>query len=559
MANLKDLFGLKLLGKETLSSTEGKKIRKSFVLPDTNDAITVEASAGFFGQYLDLDGVTRTDADLIYKYREMSMHPECESAIDDVVCESIVNEDNQKSIKLLMDDFKMGNDVKEKIVEEFDNILHLLDFQTKGYEIFRRWYVDGKLVYHIIVDEKDEKAGIAEVRYVDPVNIQKVKKFERDKTPNVDGEKIVTRVEEFYIYSKDGFRTGTAHGLKISPDAIVFLTSGLYDSRNKRSVGYMHKAIKALNQLRMIEDAIVIYRLARSPERRVFYVDVGNLPKAQAEEYLKSLMNRHRNKLIYDAATGEMRDDKRHMSMIEDYWMPRREGGKGTEITTLPGAANLDSIKDLEYFQRKLYRSLNVPYSRNQGEQKSFNIGRSTEITRDEVKFSKFINRLRNKFSELFYALLKTQLILKNIIEPEDWEDIRHKLFFDYLKDSFFAELKHNEINNDRMNVLGAMQPYIGKYYSNYWIQKNILGFSDEEILEMAKQMQEEKELEAELQQQQAEFNLQNQQMDPNAQQQMQQGPPQNFGKKQRPFGGQPQEQPPAQEPVVPLEKSARL
>lgn len=269
-------------------------------------------------------------------------------------------------------------------------------------------------------------------------------------------------------------------------------------------------------------------------------------------------MNRHRNKLIYDASSGEMRDDKRHMSMIEDYWMPRREGGKGTEITTLPGAANLDSVKDLEYFQRKLYRSLNVPYSRNQGEQKSFNIGRSTEITRDEVKFSKFINRLRNKFSELFYSLLKTQLILKNIITPEDWEDIRHKLFFDYLKDSFFAELKHNEINNDRMNVLGAMQPYIGKYYSNYWIQKNILGFSDEEILEMANQMQEEKELEAELQQQQAELNLQQQQMNPMMQQpQMQQ--PNNFNKNQKKFGGPPQEQPAAPEPVVPLEKAPRL
>lgn len=649
MANtIKDLFGLKLTGQNQL--TASKKVRKSFVLPDPEDAISVEASAGFFGQYLDLDGVTRTDADLIYKYREMSMHPEVESAIDDIVCEAIVTEDNQRPVKIIMDDFELGSKVKDRVAEEFENILRLLSFQTKGYEIFRRWYVDGKIVYHVIVDEASREKGIAEVRYIDPTNIQKVKKYEKDKTPTIEGEKLITKVEEFYVYSRDGFRAGTAQGLKISPDAIAFVTSGLYDSRNKRSIGYLHKAIKTLNQLRMIEDAIVIYRLARAPERRVFYVDVGNLPKAQAEEYLKSLMNRHRNKLIYDASTGEMRDDKRHMSMIEDYWMPRREGGKGTEITTLPGAclamdtkvslldgrnlsikeiaeeialgktlwtyschpttgevapgliswagvtkesakvmkitldngeeivctpdhkfpiygkgfveakdleinssliplykkhdykivkieyladpiqvgtltidaeekvhnyhtfalsagvftknSNLNEIKDLEYFQKKLYKSLNVPYSRNQGDQKSFNIGRSTEITRDEVKFAKFINRLRNKFNELFYFLLKTQLILKNIITADDWEDMRHKIFFDYLKDSFFAELKHNEVNNDRMNVLNAMQPYIGKYYSNHWIQKNILGFTDEEILDMQKEIQEEAEMEAEVNQQ---------------------------------------------------------
>lgn len=524
MNPIKDLFGLKLFGNKS-SSEATKKIRKSFVMPETEDAITVEASAGFFGQYLDMDGTTRTDADLIYKYREMSMHPECESAIDDIVCESIVTEDNKKSVKILLDNLKSSDSTKNKIAEEFDNILKLLNFQTKGYEIFRRWYVDSRLAYHIIVDDGSKEEGIKEIRYIDPINIQKIKRYEKDKTKFVNGEKIYTDVEEFYIYSKDGFRAGTQQGLKISPDAVIYMGSGLYDSRNKRSVGYLHKAIKPLNQLRMMEDAIVIYRISRAPERRVFYIDVGNLPKNKAEEYLRSLMNRHRNKLIYDASTGEMRDDKRHMSMIEDYWMPRREGGTGTEIKTLTGAQNLGEMEDVKYFQKKLYQSLNVPYSRIQGEQKSFTIGRSTEITRDEIKFAKFINRLRNKFSELFYQLLKTQLLLKNITTEEEWnDDIKHCVFFDFLKDSYFAELKQTEITNERINVLNGIEPYIGRFYSEYWIKKNILGLNDEEMLQMQKEIEEEnalKQEEQELQMQQNINNIQNpnnQFVDPNSQ-----------------------------------------
>jgi len=491
------LFGLKLgKNKKPLASSEDQKIKKSFVLPQTDDdAVSVEAVGGFMGQYVDLDGTTKSDTDLIYKYREMSMHPECEMAIDDILCEAIVSEDNQVPVKLVLDllDDKYTAKIKKKLQEEFNEILVLLEFQTKGYEIFRRWYIDSKICYHIIVDDNDKKKGILETRYVDPVNIQKVKQYQKDR--NGDGTVVITGVEEFFIYNKSGIKSGmaSADGLKISPDAICYVTSGLFDSRNKRTIGYLHKAIKPLNQLRMMEDAVVIYRISRAPERRIFYIDVGNLPKNKAEQYLRDLMNRHRNKLIYNSDTGEIRDDKRQMSMLEDYWLPRREGGKGTEITTLAGAQNLSELDDVKYFQKKMYKSLNVPLSRLDGENKSFSIGKGTEITRDEIKFGKFVNRLRNKFSELFYNLLKTQLLLKNIVTAEDWEDIRHKIFFDFLKDSYFAEIKQNEVLTEKINTLAAMDPYIGKFYSEYWIKKNVLNFNDEEIEEMEEQMEEEK------------------------------------------------------------------
>jgi len=511
------LFGLKLgSDKKPLSSSENKKIRRSFVLPQNDDdAVSIEAVGGFFGQYVDFDHTTRNDADLIYKYREMSMHPECEAAVDDIVSDAIVSEENSAPVKIILDAVEYSDDIKRRIIKEFNNVLSLLNFQTKGYEIFRRWYIDGKLVYHIIVDDKTPERGIAEVRYVDPVNIQKVKQYKREL--NAQGHRIITGAEEFYVYSKDGFRTGmnmntgssASSALRISPDAVVYVTSGLFDSRNKRTVGYLHKAIKPLNQLRMMEDAVVIYRLSRAPERRIFYIDVGNLPKQKAEQYVRDLMNKYRNKLIYDASTGEIRDDRRHMSMLEDYWLPRREGGKGTEITTLQGAQNLSELEDVKYFLKKLYKSLNVPLSRMDGEQKSFTIGKSTEITRDEIKFAKFVNRLRNKFSELFYNLLKTQLILKKIINEREWNRIKDKIFFDFLKDSYFAELKENEVALERANVLGQLQAYVGVYYSQYWIKKNILGMNDTEIEIMQMQIDQEKEMEKQKQQIEAEAEAQ--------------------------------------------------
>jgi len=512
------LFGLKLgSNKKPLSSSESNKIRRSFVLPQNDDdAVSIEAVGGFFGQYVDFDHTTRNDADLIYKYREMSMHPECEAAIDDIVSDAIVSEENSAPVKIILDAVEYSDDIKRRIIKEFNSVLSLLQFQTKGYEIFRRWYIDGKLVYHIIVDEKTPERGIAELRYVDPVNIQKVKQYKREL--NAQGQRIITGADEFYVYSKDGFRTGmhmntgtnsVSSALRISPDAVVYITSGLFDSRNKRTVGYLHKAIKPLNQLRMMEDAVVIYRLSRAPERRIFYIDVGNLPKQKAEQYVRDLMNKYRNKLIYDASTGEIRDDRRHMSMLEDYWLPRREGGKGTEITTLQGAQNLSELEDVKYFLKKLYKSLNVPLSRMDGEQKSFTIGKSTEITRDEIKFAKFVNRLRNKFSELFYNLLKTQLILKKVLNEREWNRIKDKIFFDFLKDSYFAELKENEVALERANVLGQLQSYVGVYYSQYWIKKNILGLNDTEIEIMQMQIDQEKELEKQKQQAEAEVEAQ--------------------------------------------------
>lgn len=556
-----NLFGLKLgSNKKPLGSSENRKIRRSFVLPQTDDdAVSIEAVGGFFGQYVDFDGTTRNDADLIYKYREMSMHPECEAAIDDIVSESIVNEDNMVPVKIILDEIEYSDDIKRRIIKEFNNVLTLLNFQTKGYEIFRRWYIDSKIVYHIIVDEKTPERGITELRYVDPVNIQKVKQYKREL--NAQGHRIITGVDEFYVYSKDGFRTGMhmgspsaggSSGLRISPDAVVYINSGLFDSRNKRTVGYLNKAIKPLNQLRMMEDAVVIYRLSRAPERRIFYIDVGNLPKQKAEQYVRDLMNKYRNKLIYDASTGEIRDDRRHMSMLEDYWLPRREGGKGTEITTLQGAQNLSELEDVKYFQRKLYKALNVPLSRMDGEQKSFTIGKSTEITRDEIKFAKFISRLRNKFSELFYDLLKTQLILKKIMTEREWNRIKDKVFFDFMKDSYFAELKQNEIALERTNVLNAVSQYIGIYYSKYWVRKNILNMNDTDMQIMDEQIEQERlfELQKQNQIQAEQQELQAQQAEQQPEQADQAQPPVDQAVEQQPEQQVPQpEQQPEQQP----------
>ena len=484
-----ELFGFRLeRGKQ---EKKQEKALKSFVVPTFDDgAIPVEAG-GFYGQYVDLDGTVRNDFELTMKYREMAQDPIVEVAIDDVVNEAIVVGEKKSPIKIVLDRLKASDNVKERIHEEFRNILRVMQFETKGTEIFRRWYVDGKIFFHLIIDDKNPQTGILELRYVDPMNIQKIREYTKETL--INGTKIITGYKDFYLYNKDNPRSGgNPSGIKISEDAIAFCSSGLMDSRYKRTVGFLHKAIKPLNQLRMLEDSIVIYRISRAPERRIFYIDVGNLPKTKAEQYVKDLMNRYRNRLVYDAATGEVRDDKKFMSMMEDYWLPRREGSRGTEITTLQGGQNLGELTDVIYFQKKLYRALSVPVSRLE-QDKQFMLGRSTEITRDEVRFTKYIHRLRIKFSEFFFDVLKKQLILKKIISPDEWNEMKEAIYFDFLKDNLFTELKNAELRKQQVEEVGNIKPYIGKYYSHEWVRKNVLGFNEAEIKEMDKEIEKER------------------------------------------------------------------
>ena len=484
-----ELFGFRLeRGKQ---EKKQDKALKSFVVPTFDDgAIPVEAG-GFYGQYVDLDGTVRNDFELTMKYREMAQDPIVEVAVDDVINEAIVVGEKKSPVKIVLDRLKASDNVKERIHEEFRNILRVMQFETKGTEIFRRWYVDGKIFFHLIIDEKNPQTGILELRYVDPMNIQKIREYTKETL--INGTKIITGYKDFYLYNKDNPRSGgNPSGIKISEDAIAFCSSGLMDSRYKRTVGFLHKAIKPLNQLRMLEDSIVIYRISRAPERRIFYIDVGNLPKTKAEQYVKDLMNRYRNRLVYDAATGEVRDDKKFMSMMEDYWLPRREGSRGTEITTLQGGQNLGELTDVIYFQKKLYRALSVPVSRLE-QDKQFMLGRSTEITRDEVRFTKYIHRLRIKFSEFFFDVLKKQLILKKIISPDEWNEMKEAIYFDFLKDNLFTELKNAELRKQQVEEVGNIKPYIGKYYSHEWIRKNVLGFNEAEIKEMDKEIEKER------------------------------------------------------------------
>lgn len=484
-----ELFGFRLeRGKQ---EKKQDKALKSFVVPTFDDgAIPVEAG-GFYGQYVDLDGTVRNDFELTMKYREMAQDPIVEVAVDDVINEAIVVGEKKSPVKIVLDRLKASDNVKERIHEEFRNILRVMQFETKGTEIFRRWYVDGKIFFHLIIDEKNPQTGILELRYVDPMNIQKIREYTKETL--INGTKIITGYKDFYLYNKDNPRSGgNPSGIKISEDAIAFCSSGLMDSRYKRTVGFLHKAIKPLNQLRMLEDSIVIYRISRAPERRIFYIDVGNLPKTKAEQYVKDLMNRYRNRLVYDAATGEVRDDKKFMSMMEDYWLPRREGSRGTEITTLQGGQNLGELTDVIYFQKKLYRALSVPVSRLE-QDKQFMLGRSTEITRDEVRFTKYIHRLRIKFSEFFFDVLRKQLILKKIISPDEWNDMKEAIYFDFLKDNLFTELKNAELRKQQVEEVGNIKPYIGKYYSHEWIRKNVLGFNEAEIKEMDKEIEKER------------------------------------------------------------------
>ena len=467
-------------------------IRPSFVPNTDEDGTGVITTGGHFGAYLDLDGdKAKNEVELILKYRDIASQPECDAAIEDITNESIVGNHDESPIQIILDKLETSDKIKETIRFEFEEILQLMNFNSYAHDIFRKWYVDGRLPYHIIIDGKNQKGGIKELRYIDPTKLRKVKEIEEKQDPTT-GAKIIVKQEEYFLFQDKG-HAAAGQGLKIHPDAIMYATSGMLDPTRKRILSYLHKAIKPVNQLIMMEDSLVIYRISRAPERRIFYIDVGNLPKGKAEEYLKGIMGQYRNKLVYDAKTGDIKDDRKHMSMLEDFFLPRREGGRGTEISTLPGGENLGQIDDIIYFQKKLYKSLNVPVNRLEQEAQ-FTLGRSTEISRDEVKFKKFIDRLRKRFSDVFMQLLKTQLLLKAVITKEDWEDWKNYIAFDYIEDNYFSELKESEIMRERFDMLGQVDEYAGKYVSIEWIAKNVLRMDEDAIKEMEDQIKAEKE-----------------------------------------------------------------
>jgi hypothetical protein len=490
------IFGFNL-GKKDITQEQPPE-QKSFALPTTaldDGAVQITQNA-YYGTYVDLEGAVRNELELITRYREMSNHPELEQAIDDIVNEAITHDESGEVVSINMDKLKQPETIKRKIGEEFENVLTLLNFNNLADDLFKRWYIDGRIYYQAIVDESKPKEGVQELRYIDPRKIRKVREIKKDKDPRT-GAMIIKSIAEYYVYNDRGTTTQTYtaqvnEGVRISTDSVININSGLMDAKNTFVISYLHKAIKPLNQLRMIEDAVVIYRLSRAPERRVFYIDVGNLPKGKAEQYLRDIMIKYRNKMVYDANTGEMRDDRKHMSMLEDFWLPRREGGKGTEITTLPAGQNLGQIEDVDYFRKKLLQSLNVPYSRmDQTQGGGFAaMGRSTEITRDELKFAKFITRLRNKFSQLFDEAMKRQLVLKGICTKEEWEEFKEDIYYDFKKDNNFTELREAELFRERVQTLTMMEPFVGKYYSQTWIRKNVLRMSDEEIRKMDKEME---------------------------------------------------------------------
>ena len=454
--------------------------------PATDDGTYDISGGGFYSTILDTDGRSRTEDDLIRRYRDIAIQPECDSAIEDIVSEAIASDERDMCVSVVLDNLQVSATIKKRIKEEFERILQLLDFNNKAHDIFRRWYVDGRIFYHKVIDSQNPRKGIQQLRYIDPRKIKKVREVQTGKRGQVD---VVKKFKEFYIYNQHGHQVNnTSTGVKLTFDSIAYCPSGLIDMHKGTVLSYLNKAIKPVNQLRMIEDSVVIYRISRAPERRIFYIDVGNLPKIKAEQYLKDVMNRYRNKLVYDASTGEIRDDRNHMSMLEDFWLPRREGGRGTEITTLPGGANLGEIDDITYFQRKLYRSLNVPISRLEAEQ-NFSLGRSTEITRDELKFTKFVGKLRKKFSVIFNDLLKTQLILTGVIAEEEWKSMSEHIQFDFLQDNNFTELKNAELLKERLEMLSQVENYVGTYFSKEWVKKNVLHLTDDEISEMQKQM----------------------------------------------------------------------
>ena len=496
---MSQLFGFQINRKD-------ERKGQSPVPPNAEDGVAV-AAGGYFGTYVETDAQARNEFDLIKRYRDMSLHPECDSAVDDIVNEFVVNDANDTCVQIDLTNLEVGASVKKRIREEFEYIKRLLGFDMKAHEIIRNWYVDGRAYYHKVIDLAKPAEGITELRYIDPMKIRRV----RQKIKKVEDPTTVrgTALEhewgdyvDYYIYNPQGFgrqssMVGTGdftgnQGIRLAYDSVTFVHSGLMDMNRRMHLSFLHKGIKSLNQLRMIEDALVIYRLSRAPERRIFYIDVGNLPKVKAEQYLRDVMSRYRNKLVYDAQTGEIRDDKKHMSMLEDFWLPRREGGRGTEITTLPGGQNLGELSDIEYFQKKLYRALGVPESRIAGSGEGFNLGRSSEILRDEIKFTKFVGRMRKRFSSVFLDMLKTNLILKNIVTPEDWEVLSDHIQFDFVYDNHFSELKEVELINERLGVVAGVDPYVGKYYSLEWVRRNVLKQKDEEIIEIDKQMAQE-------------------------------------------------------------------
>ena len=490
-----NLFGF-TLGKKDIVQV-AKPEESSFALPTAaldDGAVTITQNA-HYGTYVDLEGSVRNELELITRYREMSNHPELESAIDEIINEAITHSEDGSVLDINLDNLKQPDSIKKKIIEEFENVQKLLNFKNLADDLFRRWYIDGRIYFQVVVNDKNPKEGIQELRYIDPRKIRKVREINKDKDSKT-GAMIIKSIAEYYVYNDKGTTTqtytaGVNQGIRIAPDSVINVNSGMMDAKNTFVISYLHKAIKALNQLRMIEDAVVIYRLSRAPERRVFYIDVGNLPKGKAEQYLRDIMVKYKNKMVYDANTGELRDDRKHLSMLEDFWLPRREGGKGTEITTLPAGQNLGQIEDVQYFQKKLLQSLNVPYSRMEPQGGGFaSLGRSSEVTRDELKFAKFIVRLRGKFSQLFDHALRTQLALKGICSQEEWDTFREDIFYDYRKDNNFTELREAELWRERLTSLSMIDPYIGKYFSQTWAKKTILRMSDEEIKEMEKEME---------------------------------------------------------------------
>jgi len=485
-----ELFGFSITRKGAQDSGD------TFTVPTPDDGSIEVAGGGFFSSVLDTDGRERTELDLIRRYRDIAQQPECDSAVEDIVNESITSDEFSQSVMVTLDRLPYPEKIKRLIRKEFDSVLSLLEFEQKGHDIFRRWYVDGRIFFHKVIDPKNPKRGITSLRYIDATKIKKVREVKKEKDQATGVDKI-KKIEEYYIYNEKGLHSagygGAQQGIRIADDAITYCPSGVIDQNSGKVLSYLHKAIKPVNQLRMIEDALVIYRISRAPERRIFYIDVGNLPKIKAEQYLKDVMNRYRNKLVYDASTGEIRDDRNHMSMLEDFWLPRREGGRGTEITTLPGGSNLGEIDDIQYFQKKLYRSLNVPISRLESES-NFSLGRSTDITRDELKFTKFIQKLRKKFVHLFTDVLKTQLLLKGVISLEDWDIMKEHIQYNFLKDGHFAELKEAELLNDRISTLQNVEAYIGTFFSKEYVLKHVLRMNDAEIAEMRDQIASEAE-----------------------------------------------------------------
>jgi len=494
MANKFSLFGFTIARNK---DEETKSVEQSFTPPANDDGALTITSAAYYGTYVDLDGTAKNDVELISRYREMAMQPEIESAIDDIIGEAICQDDDGKIIKIILDDLKQPDKIKNAIRTEFNTVLRLLNYNNMAQDIFRRYYVDGRMFYHIIIDRTKPMEGIKELRYIDPRKLRKIREVKKQKDERT-GVEMMDLINEYYIFN-DKVTTGSSQnfgpvGVRITVDSIISVVSGLMDSRRAMVLSYLHKAIKPLNQLRMIEDATVIYRISRAPERRIFYIDVGNLPKLKAEQYLRDIMVKYKNKLVYDASTGEVRDDRKHLSMLEDFWLPRREGGKGTEITTLPGGQNLGELEDVKYFEKKLYKALNVPVSRLNPETSGFSLGRSNEITRDELKFAKFVDRLRNKFADMFDQAMRIQCVLKGICTNEEWDEFKENIHYDFIRDNNFSELKEAELMTNRLTLLQSVDPYTGRYFSQSWIQRNVLRLSDDEIKAMEGEIADEKE-----------------------------------------------------------------